>query len=132
MRLNDTYLNSPPDNTTAWRNLVSCQEVGHTLGLDHQDENFNNPNLGTCMDYTNDPTTNQHPNQHDYNQLEAIYAHLDSFTTRRPAAPRGAALSTDGPASWAREIRSSTSGRSSLYERDLGNGARIITFVIWA
>jgi hypothetical protein len=39
-----------------------CQEVGHTFGLDHQDENFNNTNLGTCMDYTNDPSTNQHPN----------------------------------------------------------------------
>ncbi len=32
-----------------------CQEIGHDFGLDHQDENFNNPNLGTCMDYTNDP-----------------------------------------------------------------------------
>src|SRR4029453_1923478 len=64
-------------NSNAWRQLVTCQEVGHTFGLDHQDENFTNANLGTCMDYTNDPSTNQHPNQHDYDQLEAIYAHLD-------------------------------------------------------
>src|SRR5262245_52581280 len=33
VKLNDTYMNSAPYNTTAWHNLVSCQEVGHTLGL---------------------------------------------------------------------------------------------------
>lgn len=61
VKLNDTYFNTAQYNTTAWRNLVSCQEVGHTLGLDHQDENFDNANLGTCMDYTSNPGTNQHP-----------------------------------------------------------------------
>ena len=50
VKLNDTYFNTSKYNTTPWRNLVSCQEVGHTLGLDHQDTNFNNANLGTCMD----------------------------------------------------------------------------------
>ena len=65
VKLNDTYFNTTKYNTAAWRNLVMCQEVGHTFGLDHQDETFDNPNLGTCMDYTNDPSTNQHPNTHD-------------------------------------------------------------------
>ena len=64
-----------------------CQEVGHTFGLDHQDENFNNANLGTCMDYTNDPSTNQHPNKHDYDELITIYSHLDSTTTVGAIAP---------------------------------------------
>ena len=81
VKVNDTYFNTSTYNTPAWRNLVMCQEVGHTLGLDHQDEDFGNPPLGTCMDYTSDPTPNQHPNQHDYDQLEAIYEHLDSTTT---------------------------------------------------
>ena len=57
-----------------------CQEIAHDFGLDHQDENFSNPNLGTCMDYTSDPEgppSNEHPNQHDYDQLESIYSHLD-------------------------------------------------------
>src|SRR5262249_2448796 len=82
VKLNDTYFNTSTYNTTAWRNLVSCQEVGHTFGLDHQDTNFNNANLGTCMDYTSNPTAvcstslvgsicnpvqdNEHPNKHDY------------------------------------------------------------------
>ncbi|MCA1831415.1 MAG: hypothetical protein LC750_01495 [Actinobacteria bacterium] len=81
VKLNDSYFNTSTYNSTAWRNLVSCQEVAHTFGLDHQDENFDNPNLGTCMDYTNDPSTNQHPNQHDYDELVTIYNHLDSSTT---------------------------------------------------
>ncbi|MBI3761599.1 MAG: hypothetical protein HY260_07020, partial [Chloroflexi bacterium] len=34
VKVNDTYFNSPPYNTAAWRNLVMCQEVGHMFGLD--------------------------------------------------------------------------------------------------
>src|SRR3989344_9280309 len=81
VKVNDSYFTTRTYNTPAWRNLVMCQEVGHTLGLDHQDENFSNTNLGTCMDYTNNPSSNQHPNDHDYAQLETIYAHLDSINT---------------------------------------------------
>ena len=81
VKLNDTYFDTAQYNTPAWRNLVMCQEVGHTFGLDHQDENFTNPNLGTCMDYTNSPASNQRPNAHDYQQLQTIYAHLDSTST---------------------------------------------------
>src|SRR3989344_8120786 len=47
-KLNDTYFNTTKYNTPAWKNMVMCQEVGHTFGLDHQDEAFNNPNLGSC------------------------------------------------------------------------------------
>jgi len=53
-KVNDTYFSTGKYNTPAWRQMVMCQEVGHTFGLVHQDENFNNTNLGTCMDYTND------------------------------------------------------------------------------
>ena len=69
-KLNDTYFNTPTYNTPAWRQLVVCQEVGHNFGLGHQDENFDNVNLNTCMDYTSDPASNQHPNNHDYWQLD--------------------------------------------------------------
>ncbi len=81
VKMNDSYFDTATYNTPAWRQMVMCQEVGHVFGLAHQDENFDNPNLGTCMDYTNDPSTNQTPNQHDYNQLESIYSHLDSVNT---------------------------------------------------
>jgi hypothetical protein len=84
VQLNDYYFAQPTYDTPAWRQLVICQEVGHTFGLDHQDTNFGNTNLGTCMDYTSDPDggkkygpDNEHPNAHDYEELELIYAHLD-------------------------------------------------------
>jgi hypothetical protein len=75
VKVNDTYEAGAP---AAERQGVMCQEVGHTYGLDHQDEDFNNPNLGTCMDYTNNWGTNQHPNSHDYDQLASIYSHSDT------------------------------------------------------
>lgn len=78
-KMNDTFLGSAGLDK---RQGVMCQEVGHDFGLDHQDENFTNANLGTCMDYTNDWSTNQHPNQHDYDQLAAIYGHSDSSAQR--------------------------------------------------
>lgn len=55
-KLNDTYFVMAQYNTTAHRQMVVCQEIAHDFGLDHQDENFSNTNLGTCMDYTNDPS----------------------------------------------------------------------------
>jgi hypothetical protein len=131
VKLNDTYFNTATYNTTAWRNLVSCQEVGHTLGLDHQDTNFTNPNLGTCMDYTNDPSTNQHPNQHDYDELATIYAHLDSSTTVA-SSPAASNADVSGQRDWGHEVARSSDHRTAVYERDLGNGERVVSFVIFA
>ena len=134
VRVNDTYFNTSTYNTTAWRNLVMCQEVGHTFGLDHQDENFSNANLGTCMDYTNDPSTNQHPNQHDYDELVTIYSHLDGTTTVGQVVAKSAAATDedDEPENWGILVKQSRNGRVSVYELDEGNGRKKITFVMWA
>lgn len=134
VRLNDTYFNTAKYNTPSWRNMVMCQEVGHTLGLDHQDENFNNPPLGTCMDYTSDPAPNQHPNLHDYDMLEEMYAHLDTVTTVGQTNAKGRAKRDDDdrPEAWGKEIRQSSDGRTSLYVRDLAQGEKVFTFVTWA
>ena len=144
VKMNDTYFNTAKYNTPAWRNLVMCQEVGHTLGLDHQDTTFDNVNLGTCMDYTNDPDgggfyglSNEHPNQHDYDELGIIYSHLDSTTTvkqsvnKRPAAANNEPARL-GTAQWGKLIRSTNHGRTELYELDLGRGNKVLTHVIWA
>jgi hypothetical protein len=146
-KVNDTYFKTAKYNTPAWRNLVMCQEVGHTFGLDHQDEIFNNTNLGTCMDYTNDPSglagtngtlSNEHPNQHDYDQLATIYTHLDNKTTvsstsaastMPPAANQG---NFNSRAEWGRKIHESPNGQLELYERDFGGGKKMFTFVILA
>lgn len=133
VKMNDTYFATRTYNSSAWRNLVMCQEIGHTFGLDHQDEDFSNASLGTCMDYSNDPVPNQHPNAHDYAMLETIYAHLDSTTTvGQSLSTRNQGIDQDNPSTWGREIRKSADGRASLYMKDLGNGKKVFTHVFWA
>jgi hypothetical protein len=132
VKVNDTYFNTPAYNTPAWRNLVMCQEVGHTFGLGHQDEDFTNADLGTCMDYSNDPVPNQHPNAHDYELLETIYTHLDGSTTIGANLPSGSnAEDMANPAAWGTVLRKDSEGRPSLYERDFGNGQKVFTHVYW-
>jgi len=134
VKLNDTYFNTATYNKPEWRLMVMCQEIGHTFGLNHQDEAFDNPNLGTCMDYTNDPTSNQHPNAHDYAQLETIYAHPDSSTTlsSATASQRGQVDGGATPAEWGRAVAFTADGRGRVFARDLGAGRAQITFVTWA
>jgi len=133
VKVNDTYFNTATYNKPEWKNLVMCQEVGHTLGLDHQDEDFNNANLGTCMDYTSNPLDNQHPNQHDYDELATIYAHLDTSTTLSSSVAPSARGSFDTPGEWGRLVSGSSNPRSvAAYQRDLGGDQKLFTFVIWA
>ena len=133
VKLNDSYFNTATYNTPEWRAMVTCQEVGHTFGLDHQDTVFDNPNLGTCMDYTNSPGTNQHPNTHDYQELDIIYGHLDGTTTIGAAAMGFAPdIDTGDPRNWGRLVRTTNGGRTAVYELDLGMGRKIVTFVIYA
>ena len=134
VKANDTYFNTPTYNTRPWRNLVMCQEVGHTFGLDHQDETFSNPNLGTCTDYTSNPLgppDNEHPNKHDYDELVTIYTHLDSTTTVGQSTKRAGGAAVGGN-DWGREISKSRGGHTSVFVHDLGAGSSVVTFVIWA
>ncbi len=50
-KLNDWYFSQDYYKTRAWKQSVTCQELGHNIGLDHQDEDFNNTSLQSCMDY---------------------------------------------------------------------------------
>lgn len=155
-KLNNTYFRLARYNTAAWRRSVMCQEIGHTLGLDHQDVNMTNLNLGTCMDYTNDPTgtkgtngtlSNLRPNTHDYGQLTKIYGHLDgsqlsstklTSSTSAAQAPTGSERVRLGRAvglarsEWGRAVAADARGRPRLFVRDLGDNVQVATFVIWA
>jgi hypothetical protein len=152
-KLNDTYHNSAPYNQPAWRALVACQEIGHDFGLDHQDENFSNVNLGTCMDYTNAPAggvlngfnygpSNEHPNAHDYDELKIIYNHNDGFTTATAGTnfgirqaggrPTPSEAIGDSPAEWGRAIHRDSLGRPDIFVKDFGGGQRALTHVFWA
>jgi hypothetical protein len=138
VKVNDSYFNNSYYNTPPWRLLVMCQEIGHTFGLDHQDENFYNSNLGTCMDYTSDPDgplSNEHPNQHDYDQLELIYGHVDSITTANQTfANLRASLreaEKEEREDVGRGLRKDSKGHDSVYVRDLGRGEKVFTFILW-
>jgi hypothetical protein len=76
-QMNDTWFSTPFYNATNAQHVM-CQEVGHTFGLDHQDES--GKDLNTCMDYA-DALDNPTPNAHDYQQIEVIYSHLDGSGT---------------------------------------------------
>jgi hypothetical protein len=143
-KLNDSYFGSGSTyNTPAYRRFVTCQEVGHDFGLAHQDETFNNANLGSCMDYTNDPDggaggavsndpSNEHPNSHDYQLLTDKYSHTDSAAAAAAAFPAAAdALDLNHPAAWGRLIQHSRDHAIEVYELDFGNGKKVITHVLW-
>jgi hypothetical protein len=156
-KVNDTYFNTATYNKPAWRRLVMCQEIAHDFGLDHQDENFSNPNLGSCMDYTDDPDggaggassndpSNEHPNAHDFAQLEKIYdpsdgGHTDSTTTialgtTSNAPGRSGTAAEEGPNNpddFGRPAGPKDGhGRDIVYTKDVGNGQKLVTHVTWA
>jgi hypothetical protein len=119
---NDYYFGSSSYqyNNTAQMQHVICQEVGHTFGLDHQDES--GISLNTCMDYYHNTSASDikstHPNSHDYAELSTIYQHLDSTTTI--GMPTGTRLVPLGSAGEAK------------YVSPLASGVTRITYVRWA
>lgn len=146
VQLNDTYLIDYAAvygyDTPEWRQFVMCQELGHVVGLDHVDEDFENPNVGTCMDYTDNPAgggsepANTSPDAHDYAQLEAIYDHIDTSGGGRGNGARGFNPQPQAPPAFVRQgdwgdlVRSR--GRVALFRLNLGNGNYVFTFVIRA
>jgi hypothetical protein len=157
-KLNDTYFNMAQYNTPAWRRLVTCQEIAHDIGLAHQDETFNNTNLGSCMDYTNDPDggaggfssndpSNEHPNSHDFSMISSIYNHNDSTTTISALPILGGIAASAahirtideiiaGPESWGTPVQFDKQGRGITFIKIVGFSAngeeKEITHVFWA
>lgn len=135
VKLNDTFLlGGGTYDSPAWRRMVTCQEVGHTFGLDHQDEDFYNENLGTCMDYTIDPSTNQTPNAHDYEELALIYDHVDSDGSggggggNCPPKKPGCSGSVVGSAP---SFSQASRANGALYVDHLPGGLTLVTHVFW-
>ena len=140
-KMNDTYYAFAQYNTPGWRDLVMCQEVGHDFGLAHQDENNNNTNLGSCMDYTAYPDgggtggsqSNRAPNAHDYQLLDQIYNHThatnsyssmydvmtDSLERAGTLMPVADMDDLDDPWEWGTPVAFDGNGRAIRFERDL-------------
>ena len=60
--------------------LPKSHEIGHGFGLQHRDIDFNNANLGTCMDYTDNFVNTSKPDVVDFQNLSTVYGDL---ATRR-------------------------------------------------
>jgi hypothetical protein len=119
-KVNDSYFDSSRYDATAKQHVL-CQEIGHGYGLDHQDES--GADLNTCMDYA-DALDNASPNAHDYGQLEAIYAHLDSTSTSSSIA----AANGGKPVKVKRVDRIANSTITEYF----ADGSRRVTFIDWA
>lgn len=136
-KMNDTYFNNSYYNNTNEREHVMCQEVAHTFGLGHQSEDGSSQN--SCMDYFSNTGANAgssvstKPNAHDKDELNSIYAHLDTTTTVGFAATtsNNPFFDEDAPENWGRLVSQSANGRASYYERDNFNGTKKATHVFW-
>ena len=150
-KLNDSYFSAAYYDNDAWKQSVTCQELGHNIGLDHQDEDFNNQSLFSCMDYQDPPYL--YPNTHDYEQLELIYDHTDSYDSYDTGstgsggdgddgggcnAPPGkgcnkgqdANSGSAGDVGWGMSV--GRRGQTEKFVRTQPDGTQVITFVTWA
>jgi hypothetical protein len=69
-------------------------------------------------------TKSTHPNQHDYDELATIYAHLDSTTT----VGASAGFMPNAVPSFA----PSTRLNDSTFIDRLGHGRALATYIVWA
>lgn len=147
-KLNDSYFTTNYYNDPLWKQSVTCQELGHNVGLGHQDETFNNASLFSCMDYQDPPY--EYPNSHDYDQLDSIYDHTDSYDSYATSsgdgggggggdggggcnAPPGKGCNKAGAnndVGWGMSL--GRRGNAETFIRIDHNGIRHLTHVTWA
>eukprot|EP00980_Cylindrotheca_fusiformis_P013442 scaffold3437_cov113-Cylindrotheca_fusiformis.AAC.9 len=107
-KMNDYYLRNADYDK---RLYTMCHEIGHGFGLPHTDEIFDNvcvpcneqlgqsvlqwpsntvlysylkqPDLGNCLDYTNNPSLNLRPGQMNFDRLKELYGTVNRRHLRR-------------------------------------------------
>lgn len=79
-KMNEYYLSNAGD---AERQYTMCHEIGHGFGLPHTDENFDNADLGNCLDYTRNPENNLHPDDSNFARLVSLYGRVVTTSGRR-------------------------------------------------
>ena len=151
-KLNDNYFNLDRYNNYTWRQLVTCQEIGHDHGLGHQDEDFSNDLTTSCMEYTSNPEGNEGPDFHDYEELARMYGSGASSggggSTKGPKGGKGGGTGGGAgggkgknrvvlpavgntPASWGRPSAFLPNGKPYRFEKTSGN-YKFVTHVTWA
>eukprot|EP01083_Nonionella_stella_P039227 106684_1 len=140
-KMNESYLNG---KSQAEKQYVMCHEIGHGFGLPHRDENANNPDLGSCLDYTHRYKNNMRPdNIVDFDNLLNLYGEIqarrlgsgsvgdvDVDVDKHPQ-PREA-ISNISKKQWSyREGRMLMQTKHyEVYENDLGDGDSVVTTVL--
>lgn len=107
VKLNDYYFAQSRYNTTAWRSMAVCHELGHSLGLNHNNAVRTDANTGSCMDYSNDPSgkagkngtrSNLAPGSVDFAALNGIYARTNptQLSSTKPGFRAGDGYGLEG------------------------------------
>lgn len=121
--MNDTYFDDPYyDKPKALRHTM-CHELGHILGLDHN-------NGKSCL---NDSATaifrDVRPSEADFKRLKRLYRHPDSQATVRGVAKPGPAF--DAAAVPPLPAGDSAATSESVRVESLGDGGKLITTITW-
>jgi hypothetical protein len=131
VKVNDSYYSKPPYNNDQERQSVLCEELGHTIGVDHAYDNSG----GCVIGYAASPPPLV-PSTHDYQMIESHYAitdqHKDSATTVGTTTAVAAREETEiDPREWGAILEHDEHGRPSVYGKDLAPGLRVTTFVVY-
>jgi hypothetical protein len=127
VKVNDSYYSKPPYNTFNERQSVLCEELGHTIGVDHAVD----ASGGCVIGYAASPPP-LYPSVHDYDMIKSHYEHLDSTTTVGTTTAVAARDETEiDPRNWGDILERDNHGRPSVYGKDLAPGQRVTTFVVY-
>jgi len=133
-KMNESYLRR---SSKEEKQYVMCHEMGHGFGLPHRDESTNNPDLGTCLDYTRTPANNMQPDEIDFSHLIEIYGQrrgrkMPSLRSRKEEDVSRFERIVSKKRHYKEGRLLHRSGRQEVYESNLGGDIRMITTVLLA
>mmetsp|Transcript_1120 Transcript_1120/g.2024 ORF Transcript_1120/g.2024 Transcript_1120/m.2024 type:complete len:333 (+) Transcript_1120:120-1118(+) len=133
-KMNDYYL---AGKSNSEKQYVMCHELGHGLGLDHRDEAMDNPDLGSCMDYTRNYAYNMRPDNTDFEDLFNLYGIYQTKLRKLRGRDAFEFKTKQIPINYDQinfhDLSISSKGRllmasdhQKVYELDLGNGFKAL------
>ena len=147
-KMNEDYL-STSSTTEAEKQYVMCHELGHGFGLPHRDEIANNPDLGSCLDYTYRFANNKQPDAViDFENLKNLYGVIGGSERKllrneksQDGKPENEKLQKHRPFEEITQMERwhykegrllYSSKHKEIYENELGHGVRVVTTLLLA